>query len=151
MGDITMKSPRIITTLGLLLAIGWMLLRFGSQQTMGQASVIPAANSLVDAAQHEYDATVAAYQSGTVKSIDLLYLWSRRWMQAVIDASASPQDRNKAYQDHHDRMKLLNAQVSALVQTGAAGGEADKYAATQYYLAQADQWLANPPITPVYP
>ena len=99
------------------------------------------AQTMKNAALRAFQATNAAYDAGTV-SLDQMYVWSKHLLQSTLE-TAAPNERNQAYLDHRDRMNQLCAEVSAKHGVGAKGGEADRYAATLFYLAEADFLLSK--------
>ena len=99
------------------------------------------AQTMKSAALRAFQATNAAYDAGTVP-LDQMYVWSKHLLQSTLE-TAAPNERNQAYLDHRDRMNQLGAEVSAKHGVGAKGGEADRYAATLYYLAEADFLLSK--------
>ena len=98
---------------------------------------------MADAAKHTYEARLAAYAAGTIQGIDQVYIWSRRWMEADLKLAAAPGEQRKIYMAHLERMKWLNRETAAKFNVGARGGEAEKFSATEYYLAEAEMWMKN--------
>jgi hypothetical protein len=96
--------------------------------------------AMVKAAQRTYEANERAYEAENT-TLDELYIWSRRWMQAATEAAATPPERFMASHAHRARMQLLLSRVSALHKTQQRGGEDQKYYAAMFYLAEADVWL----------
>jgi hypothetical protein len=99
------------------------------------------AQTMKSTALRAFQATNAAYDAGTVP-LDQMYVWSKHLLQSTLEVAA-PNERNQAYIDHRDRMNQLCAEVSAKHGVGAKGGEADRYAATLFYLAEADFLLSK--------
>jgi len=94
-----------------------------------------------DAAQKAYEASAAMYEVGAGGvTLEAVYTWSRRWAETEADG-ATPAESRKTLLAHRDRMKTLNEKVTAKYQTGAVGGEKDKYQASRFYLAEAESWL----------
>ncbi len=109
---------------------------------LGAADTTPETR-MADAAKQAYSATEAAYQAGTIQGIDQLYIWSRRWMEAELKLAAAPGEQRKVYMAHLERMKALNRETAAKFNMGAVGGEAEKFHASEYYLAEAEMWMKN--------
>ena len=89
-----------------------------------------------NAAQRALEASTAAYDAGTVP-LDQVYVWSKHLLESTLEL-APVNDRIRVYLEHRDRMNQRSAEVSAKHAVGAKGGEPDKYAATLFYLAEAD-------------
>jgi type II secretory pathway component GspD/PulD (secretin) len=98
------------------------------------------AKEMVAAAEKAYQASTAAYLAETV-SLEQVFAWSRRWLQAAVDAANSPGERGKAYRDHRDRMQQLFDEIRLKYTVGARGGEADRYEAARFYLAEENLWV----------
>jgi beta-lactamase regulating signal transducer with metallopeptidase domain len=100
------------------------------------------AHQMINDAKTTFRATQAAYDAGTV-SMEPLYTWSRKWLQATLDVTAKRDERLAAYQEHRDRMKQLYNEVHAKFLVGAKGGEAERNYAAKFYLAEANLWLTQ--------
>jgi type II secretory pathway component GspD/PulD (secretin) len=98
------------------------------------------AKEMVAAAEKAYQTSTAAYLAETV-SLEQVFAWSRRWLQAAVDAANSPGERGKVYRDHRDRMQQLFDEIRLKYTVGARGGEADRYEAARFYLAEANLWV----------
>jgi hypothetical protein len=110
-------------------------------QKSDQRQVPKEQQQMIDAAQKAYEASAAMYDVGAGGvTLEAVYTWSKRWAEAEADV-ATPAESRKALLGHRDRMKTLNEKVTAKYQTGAAGGEKDRYYASQFYLAEAEFWL----------
>jgi hypothetical protein len=68
------------------------------------------------------------------------YRWSLRWLEAQRDASAKKEGHIAALQDHHERMRMLKADVAECVRDVLPQTEAD---AAEWYLLEAELWLAQ--------
>ena len=88
---------------------------------------------LATAAKSAYMAVLAAYNTGD-SSIDDLYRWSVRWMDA--EGRSQP-----AKMEHLKRMEYLHRKVSALHAQSAVGGEDATFWATTFYVAEAKSIL----------
>ena len=119
---------------------------------------------MIKAAQDGYAAAHAAYQTDTI-TLEELCNWSLRWLaaeetaervvasermtdrgQVVIEESVrdpGTQDRIVAVRNHIKRMQELQTRVNALYQAGTRGGEAERKALMDYYVADADRRLAQ--------
>jgi hypothetical protein len=96
--------------------------------------------AMIDAARAAYEARLLLYHSGTIPANEL-YVWSSYLRSSQVRAVGSRREATKACQEHLDRMKDLHDKVAALANQGARGGEADKFHATQFYVAEAELLL----------
>jgi hypothetical protein len=74
-------------------------------------------------------------------AIESLNLWSRRWLEAQRELSDKKEDRIAAAADHLERMKKLQADVTASKKGGL--GTAADVAAADFYCLEAEQWLTQ--------
>ena len=101
------------------------------------------AKAMVAAAEKAYAASIIPpFNSGLV-DLEQVYTWSRRWLQAAVNIARTPGDRETAYRDHRDRMQRLRNSVQTMNTAGTRGGEENRLAAAQFYLAEASLWLAQ--------
>jgi hypothetical protein len=112
---------------------------------VGLVVLVPVARSTssaererLDAASKVYAALDAQYQAGVV-SLDDVYVWSVRFMQADRAVNGD----NAAMQAHAARMTALDAAVQKRVQTGMAP-RSDELA-LRFYVAEARVWTTTPP------
>jgi beta-lactamase regulating signal transducer with metallopeptidase domain len=96
--------------------------------------------AMADAAQKTYDAVDELFMLGTGSHTEV-YVWSSYIRSAQVRVAASRDERIKASQKHLDRMQNLHKKVAALQREQARGGEADKFHATQFYVAEAELFL----------
>lgn len=94
----------------------------------------------VTTAHRAYDLARAASAAGS-GSVEDVYVWSVRWMNA--ERTASPDRTNAALLAHLQRMTTLETEVRARVATGMAPASAE--AACAYYVAEARAWQTQPP------
>jgi hypothetical protein len=90
-----------------------------------KSNLAQAADAALKATEAQY-----AFQQASVEDV---YLWSRRLMEAEMQEGAG----NKAIADHVARMQNLHAKVAALFKAGVVGGSEDRFYATAYYLEEA--------------
>ena len=128
----TLRSIVIVTLL--LLCV----LTIASVQLTGKETEVTAETgaqtAMVQASQKAYESTLAAYRAGDA-DIEDVYTWSKRWMNA---------DHKSSRVDHLTRMVELHQHVAKLHREDRRGGEATRYYATLYYVAEA-QALRNSP------
>jgi hypothetical protein len=86
-----------------------------------------------EAAQATYEQAAKQFEAGT-GTVEAVYSWSVRWMNAQADKQA-------AARDHLTRMKALEEKVKTRVDSGMSPA-ADKSAAL-YYRAEAEVWAAG--------
>jgi hypothetical protein len=71
-----------------------------------------------------------------------LYRWSRRWMEAQQDVSATKKNQVAAIEAHLDRMKRVEKTVKDLIKAGATSDLAPFEAkAAEFYRLEAEKWL----------
>jgi hypothetical protein len=115
----------------------------GAQKEAGKAKVVRHLDAMVDSSRTAYQALVAEYEAGTVLLPEVLYVWSSRWRAAEVRATQSKQEVARAYENHLARMRSLHDKVEAMHKAQAKGGEASKYEAAKYYVAEAELLLAE--------
>jgi len=125
------RSPRA----RLLLPIGAFLLVAAAFLPSAQPSS-RLAKSRLDAAAKVYPVVSAQYGAGT-QTVDSVYQWSERWLQAERAVNGNGQ----ASQEHYKRMMALEALVKSRVQAGAASN-ADALAVA-YFRAEAELWAVE--------
>jgi hypothetical protein len=92
----------------------------------------PASSKLVESARGALEAASALYEVGQADT-ETVYLWSRRLVDAEIQAGAG----NDAALQHVARMRKLHDRVATLNRAGVAGGEELKLHATAFYVEEA--------------
>jgi beta-lactamase regulating signal transducer with metallopeptidase domain len=97
---------------------------------------------LLETAKQAWDVTAAEYDNGTV-TLEMVYLWSRRLLEAERIAAKNKDDEIAALARHWKRMHVLYIKTKALFDAGARGGETQKVKSTSFYVAEAELWLAN--------
>jgi hypothetical protein len=101
------------------------------------ASAKELATARTEAARAALEAVKASVAVGRDPT-EAIYTWSVRWLTAQLDAGAKAP---AALEDHLQRMKDLEAAVTAKVQAGTAA-KADTLAAA-YFRAEAELWAAR--------
>lgn len=147
--DSTVKKTALVAFVSLLVTVSALDLRLVARSAeqeadaaRGDPNVDPAFyQDMADVAAKTYEATAASYEMGT-EIMANVYVWSRRWLDAERALATSDREELAALKAHRERMKLLMRKVRALYVTGSKGGEAEKYYASRYYLAEANAWLA---------
>ena len=99
------------------------------------------AQAMLDAAKAAYKTTQTDYDTGTAVFSDVC-AWSRRWLDAELNLAKDRPAEIAALQDHWKRMKRYYFRIKALNKTGARGGETQKLHAIEFYVAEAEFWLA---------
>jgi hypothetical protein len=69
------------------------------------------------------------------------YTWSRRWMEAERDLAPDAPGRRAAVAAHLDRMRPTLGSVEAMFKSGST--QFRDVLAARYYVAEAEQWLAE--------
>jgi beta-lactamase regulating signal transducer with metallopeptidase domain len=104
------------------------------------AEVAAKQQAMIDAARATYDVQMEQYKLGT-QAPNEVYVWSSYLRSSQVRVADSRQQVINACQEHIDRMQRLHKYVVALQREGARGGEADKFHATQFYVAEAELFL----------
>lgn len=107
------------------------------------------AQKMVDEALAAFEANQAAYDAETV-TMDRLYDWSLRWMRAAQIAAVNDEQNTAAIQSHLNRMQNLQKKIAALYNLGTRGGEAKEMRAANFYVAEAERWLAEADVPPTH-
>ena len=103
---------------------------------------IAAKTAMLEAAKNTLEATKAGYDAGTAPMPDV-YVWSQRVAEAERALAKNKRDEIAALMGHWRRMGTLHGKVGALYRAGSKGGEAERFFATKYYLAEAELRLAE--------
>jgi hypothetical protein len=74
-------------------------------------------------------------------NMDLLYQWSRRWMEAERALAPNKDKQSAASTAHRDRMRTWEAALMNSVQKGNAARF--ELAAVRFYRLEAEQWVAE--------
>jgi hypothetical protein len=106
-------------------------------------AVAGAKRAKLSAAKSAYELMVAMAEHGgtRVPATDDRYTWSRRWMEAERECAADDAGRRAATAAHLDRMKRLLDVARKRHEAGMIS--ATEAAATYYYVAEAEQWVAE--------
>ena len=72
-----------------------------------------------------------------------VHTWSIRWLDAQRELSSKPADHIAALNDHLKRMQELAKIVHQLVNAGAPGLHGGSASAADFYIAEAELWLAK--------
>ena len=126
------RSGLLLLITGILLFAG---LQVGAQQKTAESHNTESP-TLAEAAQSAYESAASEYAAMRLDDVDLLYRWSKRWMEA--------EDSPAARQSHLERMQGLHNRVAALHKSGIRGGDTRQYHATIYYVAEARAKLSGP-------
>ena len=109
------------------------------------AAVEAAKRAKLTEAKTAYDLMVDLAQHGGGREgpfdTDDRYTWSRRWMEAERDVAPDDAARRAAAAAHLARMKRLRDVAERRQQAGMIS--ATEAAATRYYAAEAEQWVAE--------
>ena len=121
------KNPAIIVAAGLIACASLLFIA-----TSNADEVTKPESDLAEAAERALKATEAEFGAGRA-DVEDRYQWSRRLMEAKL-ASGDVAAR----EDHLERMRELHRQTEARFKAGAVGGSAQAYAATTYYVLEAE-------------
>jgi hypothetical protein len=97
----------------------------------------------IEAAQKTFDLLFKAYRIGigSRPEAERVYHWSRRWLEAELEACCEKPDKLAAYEKHLSRMKELQEDIKAAQSVGRALPA--QSAAVDYYRAEAGFWLTR--------
>ncbi|HEY2837813.1 MAG TPA: HEAT repeat domain-containing protein [Pirellulales bacterium] len=97
---------------------------------------------LVEAGERGFEAASASYNNDTI-TLDEVCAWSLRWLSAMEVTAKAPEDKVVAAKANLQRFEGLRDRVKVLYDMGVRGGEAEKMAMTDYYVADAKRRLAH--------
>jgi len=129
----SLKRPRWLLA-GLILS-GLLLVKAPSAEPSKIESLAKARH---EAAVKQYDETWAYYQQARIDSYQV-YVWSRLVLDCRRDLAQKPADRLKALEEHHGRMKKLEALITKVRRLGF--GRSYDVGAALYYRLEAELWL----------
>ena len=93
----------------------------------------------VDAARKTFEAIWQNNKEGLVPFVEIVYRWSRRWLEAELELSTKKADQVAAYQAHADRMREL-----ARVTRGRFRNRVntiEEATAVDFYTAESAVWI----------
>jgi hypothetical protein len=138
--DSAMKKVIVCSIVALILAVGIFRVELVGEEVAADAKPSKRVQAMIDTAEMAWKASRSAYDAGTT-AMDPVYTWSQHWLHASLAGAANQKQRLTAYLAHRERMQDLFNKVEALHQARSKGGEANKYFAAKFYLAEADMWL----------
>jgi beta-lactamase regulating signal transducer with metallopeptidase domain len=112
------------------------------EPTAKQRAIAIASQKMVVQARRAFDANLAAFTAETAP-LEAVYGWSLRWMTAAQSAAGIPPQKVAAARAHLDRMRSLQKKIHLLYVVGTRGGEAKEEAAANFYVAEAERYLAQ--------
>lgn len=97
----------------------------------------------IQTAQRTYEFLFDGVRQGWGRSSDpeLVYLWSRRWLEAELEAAGTTAARRTAYINHLSRMKEMAGRFEAL--SLSIGVPPVKKASAEAFVAEAEYWAAD--------
>jgi hypothetical protein len=125
----------VATVSGLILVA---LLRAPAQQAPAKVSD-KLLRTKIEAARKTYDVFWKDYKEGLIPVVEVVYRWSRRWLEAELELSEKKADQVSAYQAHLNRMLDLArvAHDRYRVRTNTI----EEVTSTEYYIAEAEAWI----------
>lgn len=120
-----------------VLALSALLLASTAASPARARTVTEIRQAKVDAASRAHAGALAAYSVGTA-TLEAVYLWSVRWLEAERGHSRKAADKRAAAERHLARMDSLTAEVAKRVAAGIAP-PTDSDAVT-FYRAEAELW-----------
>jgi RNA polymerase sigma factor (sigma-70 family) len=100
---------------------------------------------LLDAARESYEMTIKDIGAGRLKDIEVIYRWSRRWMDAQHALSKTAGERVAAAEAHLKRMKDIEKAAQQLAELNLGGERfpSSSAAAARYYRVEAEGFLSE--------
>jgi hypothetical protein len=95
----------------------------------------------VEAAQKTYEYVARNYMESRPPIGELLYRWSRRWLNAELDLNGQKEDQVAAYQAHLIRMRELEQSTRGRWKNRTVSIE--EWTGAQFYRLEAEIWLAR--------
>ena len=113
------------------------------------AAIKKLAKDRVDVAQKAYRVAVQLVREGKSGSkLEDVYTWSVRLLKAQRDVSSKRDDQLSALNDHLKRMQDHAKVARALWQAGGVGASPLDVPAADFYLREAELWLAQAKAAP---
>jgi hypothetical protein len=91
-----------------------------------------------EAARRTYEVTWIDYRERRA-SLDGLYRWSVRWLEADRQLSDQPADQVAAFKAHFERMRDLDRLIRKLRAAGQT--TIDETSAAEFYRTEAEMWV----------
>jgi hypothetical protein len=97
------------------------------------------ARGRVEAARKMYQLVASDYRSGWLRSSELVYRWSRRWLESERDLNSGKEDQLTALKAHAQRMR----EVARLAQARYRHQDTtiDEATSAEYYRLEAEMWV----------
>ncbi len=89
-----------------------------------------------EAARKGYEAADIECQAGVDRHLEVVYTWSKRWMEAELQQYDEPDKKLAAAEAHLKRMTRMNELNHAVVDP-ASGSRVTPVQYTEYYVAEA--------------
>jgi hypothetical protein len=97
------------------------------------------AKAKVDAAHRTYNVVWRNNKEGLVPIAELVYRWSKRWLEAQLELDDNKEHRLTAYVAHRDRMREL-ARITRERYRNRVN-TVEEASATDFYIAEAEIWI----------
>jgi hypothetical protein len=125
---------------GVLVLLGTLLAPAGvpAQEPDPAATLARLAVQRRDAARRAYEVLWLDYRE-RLGSLDTLYRWSIRWLEAERQLSPQPADQVAAFRAHSGRMRDLDRLIRRLHAAGQT--TVDETSATEFYRTEAEIWV----------
>jgi hypothetical protein len=136
------RSPRgvLVVLVVLLAAILFWLARNGRNDA-GKIEPMEA-DRLVEASAAAYDSAKLRYEAGNL-GVEELYRWSKRLLEAQLQAAQNAERAQAARQDHVQRMQQLHDSSITVSDQPVAPGDDYIFQSIRYYLAEAQITLSS--------
>jgi hypothetical protein len=95
----------------------------------------------IEAARQTYLVAWKNHKEGFIPVVELVYRWSRRWLEAELEVDDRKTEQIAAYQAHLNRMRDLGK--VAYDRFRLRVNTIDEVTAADFYVAEAEIWLAR--------
>lgn len=132
---------RLLALSGLILGLVLSSWLWAAQEQPPPKVSAELAKAKVEAAKRTYDYSVRDNKEGRFLSVEMVYRWSRRWLEAEREYNNKPAARVAAYRDHLERMRDLEKITRERFR--ARFIQIEEVTATEFYKVEAQIWLAE--------
>jgi hypothetical protein len=133
--------PFCFATLILVLAAAPAALLRPAQAGQGEAAAN--AKARLEAARKVYEAYLDRYKRGEPQPLnaELLYRWSRRWLEAQQELATKKGEKVAAAEAHLTRMRRFEEYLRGMHKSGVAA--TFDVAGAEFYRLDAERWVAR--------
>jgi hypothetical protein len=109
----------------------------------GEGKAAANAKARLEAARKVYEVYLDRYKRGEPQPLnaELLYRWSRRWLEAQQELATKKGDKVAAVEAHLTRMRWLEELLRRMHKSGVAA--TFDVAGAEFYRLEAERWVAQ--------